>query len=389
MTDRALSAPPVFRAGRVCAGAALMLLVGLCGPAHAQPGGASDANTVFEAVSKSVVSVHVYDAQPGARKRVSLGSGVVLGRGRVLTNCHVIAPGLASTTRPSELPIEVKVAGARTALKGKVANADPQRDLCALAVAGLDAPPVKLGSTRGLKVGQAVYAVGAPRGLELTLSSGIISSLRRNLLGKDFPDDSVPIIQTDAAVSGGSSGGGLFDGEGRLIGITSFGVRDGQNLNFALPVEWIRDLTVRGFDAADFAFIVEIWRKRMQGGAGAKGVTADGGRWEYAARSPQGYSVYVDTGRLARNGTQAQVWILHNFEPPADRRSIDTPLSRVLLAEIDCAGARWTLRHAATYTAQFAGGRRLSADDLHPTDADYRPTTPGGVMDRIRGAACR
>ena len=199
----------------------------------------------------------------------------------------------------------------------------------------------------------------------------------------------MPIIQTDAAISGGSSGGGLFDGDGRLVGITSFVAREGQNLNFALPAEWIRDLPARGFDARDFVLIEDIWRKRRQGGAGAKGASADGGRWMFAAKSPQGYNVYVDTGRLARKGTQAQVWILHNFEPPVDRPSADTALSRVVLADIDCAGARWTLRHAATYTAHFANGRRLSADDFQPTASDYRPTAPGGVMDTVRLAACR
>ncbi|MGH8664386.1 MAG: S1C family serine protease [Burkholderiales bacterium] len=377
-----------FGPRRWLAPAALALLAGVHCPATAQPGGASAANTVFEAVSKSVVSVHVFEGKPGARKRVSLGSAVAIARGRVVTNCHVLAWGLSSATNPRELPIEVKVAGVRTALKARLAHADPARDLCVLEVAGLDAPPAVVGTTRGLKVGQPVYAVGAPRGLELTLSSGIISSLRRNLLGKDFPDDSVPIIQTDAAISGGSSGGGLFDGDGRLIGITSFGVRDGQNLNFARPAEWIRDLSLRGVDARDFADILAYWRKRRQGGAGAKGVAADGGRWVFAAKSPQGYSVYLDTGRLIRSGTQAQIWILHNCEAPVDRRSVDTVQSRVLLAEIDCAGARWTLRHAATYTAHFANGRRLSAEDLHPTEDDYRPTTPGGVMDTLRRAVC-
>jgi hypothetical protein len=62
--------------------------------------------------------------------------------------------------------------------------------------------------------------------------------------------------------------------------------------------------------------------------------------------------------------------------------------SRVLLAEIDCAGARWTLRHAATYAAAFATGRRLSSDDLDSTEADYRPAAPGGIMDKVRTAAC-
>jgi hypothetical protein len=217
--------------------------------------------------------------------------------------------------------------------------------------------------------------------LELTLSGGLISSLRRT--------QSEPIIQTDAAVSGGSSGGGLFDANARLIGITTFGIRGGQNLNFALPVEWIRDASVRGVTAQDFAAIMAQVRRLAQGGAGAKGATADGGRWAFAARSPQGYDVYVDSGRLTRTGAQAQVWILHNYDAPAERRGADTVGSRVLLADIDCAGARWTLRHAATYAAAFATGRRLSADDFEPTAADYRPATPGGVMDSVRVAACR
>ena len=361
--------------------AALLLLVGLCSGAGAQTDAAGAGNAVFQAVSRSVVSVHVYETRMQGRKRVALGSAVAIAPGRVVTNCHVLALGIAADTNARDLAIEVKVAGQRSGHKARLTNADPARDLCVLEVAGLDAPVAALGSTRGLRVGQQVYAVGSPHGLELTLSGGLVSSLRRT--------ESEPIIQTDAAVSGGSSGGGLFDGNGRLIGITTFGVRDGQNLNFALPVEWVRDASVRGMTAQDFSAAVAQLRKMVQGGAGAKGTSADGGRWQFAARSPQGYDVYIDAGRLARSGAQAQVWILHNFDAPAESRGLDAVGSRVLLAEIDCAGARWTLRHAATYAAAFATGRRLSADDLDPTAADYRPAAPGGVMDRVRTAACR
>jgi hypothetical protein len=89
-------------------------------------------------------------------------------------------------------------------------------------------------STGKLRVGQRVYAIGAPEGLELTLTEGLISSLR------DF--EGSQYIQTSAAISQGSSGGGLFDTEGRLIGITAFFIAEGQNLNFALPAAWIVDL---------------------------------------------------------------------------------------------------------------------------------------------------
>jgi len=93
--------------------------------------------------------------------------------------------------------------------------------------ADLRAPPVVLGTAKKLKVGQRVYAIGAPEDLELTLSEGLISSLR--------PHEGSEYIQTSAAISLGSSGGGLFDDQGQLIGITTFYHAEGQNLNFALP----------------------------------------------------------------------------------------------------------------------------------------------------------
>ena len=94
----------------------------------------------------------------------------------------------------------------------------------------LSARPANLGRSLKLKVGERVYAVGSPKGLELSLSEGIVSQLRGG---------PPPIIQTTAAVSPGSSGGGLFNAEGELVGITTFQMEEGQNLNFALPVEWI------------------------------------------------------------------------------------------------------------------------------------------------------
>lgn len=348
-------------------------------PAFGQGGASPNADQVFQAASRSVVSVHVFDPQASsARKRVSVGSGVVIGRGRVVTNCHVLAAGIAGEGRSNEIVAEAKEAGQRTGRPVRVTGADPARDLCILDVPGLDAPVAALGSTRGLRVGQAVFAVGSPHGLELTLSGGLISALRKT--GEE------PIIQTDAAMSPGSSGGGLFDAEARLIGITSFGIRGGQNLNFALPVEWVRDAAVRSVSGNDFSAIVANARKLVQGGAGA---TASGGRWAHAARSPQGYEVYIDLGRIVRSGAQAQAWVLHNYDAPSGGGEGARFRSRVLLTDIDCAGGRWSVRHASTYTEPFATGRRISANDFTPADADYLATTPGGVMDRVRLVACR
>ena len=182
--------------------------------------GAETASQVFQQVSPSVVVVLTYNA---AGKAVELGSGVKLPDGSVATNCHVLKDGTTYRVR----------------YRGKVYpasldKADWNRDVCALSVPGLPAPPVVLGSTKTLQVGAPVYAIGTPEGLQRTLSEGIVSSLR--------PVSGGSYIQTTAAISPGSSGGGLFDDHGRLLGLTSFFINKGQQLNFALPVEWIEAL---------------------------------------------------------------------------------------------------------------------------------------------------
>ena len=182
--------------------------------------GAETASQVFRQVSPSVVVVLTYNA---AGKATELGSGVKLPDGSVATNCHVLKDGTTYRVR----------------YRGKVYpasldKADWNRDVCSLSVPSLPAPPVVLGSTKTLQVGAPVYAIGTPEGLRHTLSEGIVSSLR--------PVGGGSYIQTTAAISPGSSGGGLFDDHGRLLGLTSFFISKGQQLNFALPVEWIEAL---------------------------------------------------------------------------------------------------------------------------------------------------
>jgi S1-C subfamily serine protease len=99
---------------------------------------------------------------------------------------------------------------------------------------------VRLAPTAGVAVGSNVYAIGTPRGLELTMSAGLVSSLRRNASGQ------VVLVQTSASISRGSSGGGLFDEKGALIGLTTLAITgDAQNLNFAIPADWIAELPER------------------------------------------------------------------------------------------------------------------------------------------------
>ena len=159
------------------------------------------------------------------------GSGVVVGENEVVTNCHVVDDGspigvekLNPNGEPEGKPVQARVAAANMG------------DLCLLHVRGLRAKPVSIGSAKELRVGDAVYAMGTPKEWPLTFSGGLVSQLRGNLES--------PHIQTDAAISQGSSGGGLFNDEGQLVGIPHRSM-EGQNLNFALPIEWVKDLRER------------------------------------------------------------------------------------------------------------------------------------------------
>ncbi len=197
-------------------------------PAAAPVHSASPAEDIFTKVSPSVVRVNVMD---DAGRMVAFGSGVVIDRDAVITNCHVVRRG-----------VNVNVKLGNAVRSADVQVSDEELDLCRLNVSGLDAPAVSTGSVKQLRTGQRVYAIGAPQGLDLTISEGIVSSLR------EVPGGTV--IQTTAPISAGSSGGGLFDLSGRLVGIMTFQHRYGQNLNFALPADWIGEMRTRRASAS-------------------------------------------------------------------------------------------------------------------------------------------
>ncbi len=180
------------------------------------------AEQLFERYAQSVVVIAGLD---GESKEILQGSGVVVADERVITNCHV-AKSAAAT--------EVRLGDRRYPARLLRVDADPEHDLCLLNVNGLHAPAIPLAAITSVKVGQKVFALGAPKGLELTLSEGIVSSLRK------YGDSH--FIQTTASISPGSSGGALFNETGALVGITTFQHTEGQNLNFAVPVDWVSKL---------------------------------------------------------------------------------------------------------------------------------------------------
>jgi len=154
------------------------------------------------------------------------GSGVVLDReGHILTNQHVVA-------RAEK--IVVTLADGQV-LAGTVVGSDEDTDIGVVRVAGQGLVPAEFGDSDALKVGQPVLAIGNPLGLAggPTVTSGIISSLRRNL--QRGPGDGLTMVQTDAAVNPGSSGGPLVDLDGQVVAITSAMIPYAESIGFAIP----------------------------------------------------------------------------------------------------------------------------------------------------------
>lgn len=247
--SRNTSAPPfltprkpvtiVLHSGRMRA-PLIVLLAAWSGLAAAQPRAFTPEEqtniAVYEAVNRSVVNINTKATVATGLFLLEVpsegaGSGIVLDKqGHVLTNFHVVEGA-------KEIQVLLFDGSGHAAT---VVGVDPATDVAVLKV---DAPPellqpVTLGSSADLKVGQRVFAIGNPFGLERTLTTGIISSLNRSLptrTGRTIKS----IIQTDAAINPGNSGGPLLDSGSRLIGVnTAIASRTGQSsgVGFAIPV---------------------------------------------------------------------------------------------------------------------------------------------------------
>ena len=197
---------------------------------------------VYEVANRGVVNINTkfdsYErlfgmtvAMPGEGS----GSGAVIDhQGHVLTNYHVVEDAN---------DIEVTLADRQPA-KANLVGYDAEHDIAILQL--IDPPaelyPIELGQSDNLKVGQRVYALGNPFGLERTITTGIISALNRTLPSRVPGRDLQSIIQTDAALNPGNSGGPLLDTSGRLIGMNvAIATKSGQNagLGFAIPINRI------------------------------------------------------------------------------------------------------------------------------------------------------
>lgn len=177
---------------------------------------------LFRQVSGSVLWVESRRQEFGPGAGVRYGAAVAIGENEALTNCHVVGSGKAT--------LRVGAGADDVSDDVELAAANFDTDRCVLHVRGLRLQPVHgLRAIRNLEVGETVFAIGNPRGLRRTISQGLVSGVR------DLAEQR--LVQTTAPISPGSSGGGLFDARGNLVAITSFVLRESQQLNFAIPAE--------------------------------------------------------------------------------------------------------------------------------------------------------
>lgn len=205
------------------------------------------ASAVAAKTLPSVVNINVYantasqsispfGVIPGTQgqtelQQTSLGSGVVLSAdGYILTNNHVVDGADA---------LEVVAEG--ETYEAKIIGTDPSSDLAVIKVDGATLKPIEIGNSADLVVGEWVMAAGSPFGMEQSVSTGIVSAVNRSYADEESGAIYTNMIQTDAAINSGNSGGALVDAEGKLIGINTLimstsGTSSG--VGFAIPVDY-------------------------------------------------------------------------------------------------------------------------------------------------------
>lgn len=175
---------------------------------------------------------------------VALGSAVIIARKQLVASCHVIR---------NARRIEIRRGHETSAATSRAWDID--HDVCVLSAPGVDAPVPRLGGDATLAVGQSVVAIGYPDGGELAAREGTITGLHTF--------DGARVIQGSAPFEPGASGGGLFDRQGRLVGILTFKARVGGPFHFAVPVAWVQNV-VAGASEGRRERAEAFWQRRKE-----------------------------------------------------------------------------------------------------------------------------
>ncbi|MBQ8533221.1 MAG: serine protease [Clostridia bacterium] len=184
---------------------------------------------IFDFVSPSIVEISIYTDSDKNFSLISYSSGIVMSQdGYILTNDHIY------TDIPD--PVIYVTVGSES-YKGTFVAGDTRRDISIIKIDAKDLKPAVFGKSSELEMGEDVYAIGNPARLENSITNGIVSSLNRRVTNADGYSEH--FIQTNAAISGGSSGGALVNRYGQVVGITSskYASTDIEGISFAIPID--------------------------------------------------------------------------------------------------------------------------------------------------------
>jgi hypothetical protein len=187
---------------------------------------ATTAAALYKQASPSVVLIEIYDSKGEVSAK---GSGFLVSpEGAILTNYHVVAHTKRATVRLANEDAYDTV---------EVIEIDKRKDIALIKIKGFGLPFLKLGRSQDVEVGETVYSLSNPLGVfQNTLSEGIVSGIR--------PGDGYKYFQISAPISHGSSGGPIFNSKGEVIGIAVATIEEGQNLNFAVPIDYARGMVL-------------------------------------------------------------------------------------------------------------------------------------------------
>jgi len=177
----------------------------------------------------------------------TIGTGFLISSdGKIVTALHVILSLKSGGIRLSHGEIFESFS---------VLAFDERRDLAIIKIPGFDLPSIELGNSNDVSPGDQVLLIGNPKGLQGTITAGIVSAIR------DLPEG-FKVIQTDAAANPGNSGGPLFNLRGQVIGVLNFKLRGAENLNFALPINYVRGM----MSSAQNPMSLDEMRAKLSGG---------------------------------------------------------------------------------------------------------------------------
>jgi putative serine protease PepD len=238
---------------------------------------ALSATQIYQRDSTGVVAIKVVTPEGGDE-----GTGIVLNnKGLILTNDHVVKDATS---------IAVDVGGSSKTRDAKLVGEEANQDLALISVdpSGLGLKPLTLASSSSVQVGDAVYAIGNPYGLEETLTRGIVSALGREITA---PDGSkiTGAIQTDAALNPGNSGGPLLDEEGDVIGVNSQIASDASTADGSQPGSTGVGFAISSNTVAQAIKTIESGQGITYASATRSAVQSERG---YSEQSPYGSSPY-------------------------------------------------------------------------------------------------